>query len=227
MIRLFFKQPQGGIRFPRSASACVLLALSACGGGGTSGSSPSPTPTPPVVSVPAPTAATLALASVPTKLSAAQLGSSAWATGDSAAGGHGATVGGVTCLVTEDYHVHAHVAIIKNGELLALPSQIGLQGCAYELHTHDASGIVHVETAAYHRLTLGQLFTVWGQPLSSINVAGITGLPVSVYVNDGATLLKYTGDASADLELSNHRSFTIVLGTDPKEIPTYEWPAGL
>jgi len=41
-----------------------------------------------------------------------------------------------------------------------------------------------VEWVTYH---LGSLIETWGQPLSSSNVAGITGLPIVVYVTDNGT----------------------------------------
>jgi hypothetical protein len=205
-------------------SLMAVACISACGGGGGGGggsaATPAPAPTPvasaePVLS-PAPISLTQGIS----------LGTPTWVSGSSATGGRGAPIGGVSCLVTEDYHVHAHLAVIKDGQALAIPAQIGLTGCAYEIHTHDQSGILHVETAAYHRLTLGQFFAVWGQPLSSTNVAGITGLPIAVYVNDGGTLSKYTGDI-AEIELTRRREITIVLGTAVKQIPSYQWDPAL
>lgn len=150
------------------------------------------------------------------------LGLDNWVDGSSSLGGRGSTIGGVTCLITEDYHVHAHLSIIRNGQLLAIPPHIGLTGCAYELHTHDKSGIIHVETAAYHRLTLGQFFAVWGQTLSSNNVAGIVGMPMNVFINDGGNLTHYKGDV-AEIELTKYREITIVLGDNIKQIPSFKW----
>jgi len=38
------------------------------------------------------------------------------------------------------------------------------------LHTHDASGVIHIESQADIPYTLGQLFIEWGQPLSTRQV---------------------------------------------------------
>lgn len=111
--------------------------------------------------------------------------------------------------------------------MLAIPERIGLvSGCTYDLHTHDATGIIHVESPAYKRFTLGQLFAVWGQPLTYSNVAGITGMPVKIYVNDGSDLREHTGDPG-DIELTSRRSITIVVGTPVATIPSYTWPQGM
>ena len=193
----------------------AILALSGCGGGGGS-TTPAPTSTTPVLS-PTPIALT----------SATVLGAKFWSDGSTATGGNGsAAMGGVNCLVSENYHIHSHLDIFKNGQALSLPAQIGLQGCAYELHTHDTSGIIHVETAAVSRFRLGQFFAVWGQPLSSTNVAGITGLPVVAYVTNGGVMTPYTGNLS-DIELTSHESITIQIGTPLLEIPSYTWDPGL
>ena len=46
--------------------------------------------------------------------------------------------------------------------------------CFYEIHTHDATGVIHLHAnaGANRPLTLGQVFDVWGQPLTRDNVAG-------------------------------------------------------
>ena len=70
-------------------------------------------------------------------------------------------------------------------------------GCLYWIHTHDASGIIHVEAPDLHPpgggpYTLGMLFDIWGQPLGADSIAGFKG-PVTAYVN-GA---KYDADLRA------------------------------
>ena len=65
-------------------------------------------------------------------------------------------------------HYHAHLGIIANGKKVTVPAGIGFvieQGKATGitvLHTHDPSGIVHIESASDETFTLGQLFTEWG-----------------------------------------------------------------
>jgi hypothetical protein len=210
-------------RFKHWALLCLVGAsLQACGGG----SSPAAAP---AISAPAAATGTAppALAANLTPLAqGSAFGTPQWPDGSSAAGGQGQTIAGVECLKSEAYHIHAHLSIFRNGEQLAIPAHIGLVGCAYELHTHDSSGIVHVETSTSRAFTLGQFFAVWGQPLSTSNVAGITGLPVAFYTVDGASLAQYTGNP-ADIALQARRDIVIVIGTAPATIPNYQWDAGL
>src|SRR5258708_5443270 len=60
-----------------------------------------------------------------------------------------AQIDGIPCEQTEQlsYHVHAHLTIIVNGQPVVVPANIGIPGgrCVYWLHTHDTSGIIHVE----------------------------------------------------------------------------------
>ena len=42
--------------------------------------------------------------------------------------------------------------------------------CLYWLHTHDSTGVVHIESPVQRGYTLGQFFDVWGRPLSATQV---------------------------------------------------------
>lgn len=202
------------------ALAC-LLGMSGCDGG-SDPSLPPPVIVPPVVPPVVPPAPKLSANPIVLGNGAAP-GTVFWKDGSTASGGRGAVIDNVGCLVNENFHFHAHLAIIRNGEMLAPPADIGLQGCAYELHTHDHWGVVHVETSAAKKFTLGQFFSVWGQPLSKTNVAGITGLPVTVFIDDdGKSVVEYTGNL-ADIELKPHRSITIQVGSALSEIPSVRW----
>jgi hypothetical protein len=79
---------------------------------------------------------------------------------------------------------------------------------------------VHAPAAGTY--TLGQVFQIWGQPLSSTDVAGLTGMPVRVFVVDNGVVTENTGDWSA-IELTNHRLITIQVGTDIAEVPNFTW----
>jgi hypothetical protein len=206
-------------RFYAVASFFLCL-LAGCGGDNTSTSSS------PVADIPSNVTAPK-LAAQPTMLTAGStIGVPYWSEGSSSIGGQGAPMDGVNCLQNEDYHIHAHLAIIANGSMLAIPKNIGLSGCAYELHTHDATGIIHIETAQEKVFTLGQFFAVWGRYLTDKNTAGLTGYQTSVFVEDSGKLSKVEGDFPS-IELKQHRSITIVLGPVPATIPSYTWPADL
>jgi hypothetical protein len=201
----------------KTSSMMVLLPLAllvaGCGGGGND-AAPAQTPGPQAGSSPI------------LLVQGGSLGLPAWPDGSNDTGGRGSPVAGVNCLLNENYHIHAHLAIVKDGQFLAIPKEIGLQGCAYEMHTHDQSGIIHIETSAFRPFTLGQFFAVWGQPVGMSNVAGITGLPVAVYIDDGGNPVEFKGDP-ATIELTSHRAITIQIGSALAQIPTYSWPSGL
>ena len=60
----------------------------------------------------------------------------------------------------------------------------GSGACIYWIHTHDASGVIHVESKprAYR---LGEFFAVWGEPLARTAVGPYRGR-VSAFVNGKA-----------------------------------------
>lgn len=92
----------------------------------------------------------------------------------------------------------------------------------YALHTHDSIGIIHVENPTPARFTLGQFFALWGQPLAADNVAGITGLPIVLWIDNGTTVTRYTGDF-AEVELIAGRGITFQIGSPLTAIPTYRY----
>lgn len=155
-----------------------------------------------------------------------------WPDGPTGPGGAGQPAGGLSCTASHDnasYHVHPHLSIFLNGQQLRVPSGIGIggsgapaPGCLYAVHTHDAIGILHVENPTPARFTLGQFFALWGQPLSSTNVAGITGLPVVIWLDDGRTVTQYTGDPR-EIELAGGRGITVQIGTPLSALPTYTY----
>src|SRR5581483_6997689 len=62
-------------------------------------------------------------------------------------------------------HTHQHLDIVVGRTLLPVPAGIGIDAHGAfitELHTHDTSGIIHVESPVRRTFTLGQFFDVWG-----------------------------------------------------------------
>lgn len=116
-------------------------------------------------------------------------------------------------------HIHAHLDVFYDGQPVTVPAYIGIVlrpvGIS-PLHTHDTSGIVHVESATSRPFYLGQVFTEWGV------AAGGTGRPVSVYVN-GALV----PTPVAQVEITSHAEIAVVIGAPPAAIPrTYQFPSG-
>ena len=80
---------------------------------------------------------------------------------------------GLTVLGEEqlEVHYHAHLDVIADGAKVTVPAGIGFEVSNGKvtgltvLHTHDTSGVIHIESAANKPYTLGQVFTEWGVAL--------------------------------------------------------------
>lgn len=150
------------------------------------------------------------------------LGAAAFPDGDTPRGGQGAPVNGIACNTMEGavLHIHAHVALFVNGKQLAIPRNIGIVGkCLYWVHTHDAEGIIHMESPKYRSFTLGDVFRIWGQPLSEKQVATYKG-PAAFFVNG----VRYNGNPNAIL-LTTHQQIVIEVGRHVPP-PNYIFPPG-
>ena len=92
-------------------------------------------------------------------------------------------VAGLRCASAERPRFGAHVELFAHRQVVIVPAGIGIapplrrQGayvlggrCSYPLRTREPTGVVEVERGA--SLTLGQLFEVWGQPLSRTRLVG-------------------------------------------------------
>jgi len=136
---------------------------------------------------------------------------------------------GLNDLTTEgqELHVHQHLDIFVNGKRTEVPANIGVYEGQFltELHTHDPSGIMHLESPVAKNFDLGQFFGVWGVRLSPDCVGGYCRgvTPWILYLNGEA----YRDDPRA-IVLREHQEFAFVIGTPPKKIPSkYKFPAGL
>ena len=74
-------------------------------------------------------------------------------------------------------HEHANVQVFVNGERQPVPTNIGIVGsgsslAALSLHTHEASGTVHMESQTVHEFTLGDFLDVWGVRLTGTCLGG-------------------------------------------------------
>lgn len=161
----------------------------------------------------------------------AALQSSGTGTSDTSRGGQGQDVDGIKCQGSEQlaYHIHQHLFILVDGQPQTVPAYVGIPGapvlprCIYWLHTHDTSGVIHVESPVQALYTLGQFFDIWGQPLSSAYVAThpVIGGRLSVFV-DGR---QYSGDPR-DIPLDAHTQIVLEIG-QPVTPPQFTFPAGL
>jgi hypothetical protein len=124
-------------------------------------------------------------------------------------------------------HFHVHMAIYADGEQVPVPAGLGVGrpwaedppgfittgGCFAWIHTHDTSGVVHVFTQIGKAYTLGQVFSVWGQPLTAQGALGFSG-QVAVLVNGAAA-----GGDPRSVPLKNLENIVLELGKPPKTAP--------
>jgi hypothetical protein len=141
--------------------------------------------------------------------------------GASPSGGRGQAVDGIPCEKRErlGYHVHAHLRILKDGVEQPVSAYAGIPGapllpsCYYWVHTHDRSGVIHIEAPTDRSVTLGQFFDIWGWPLTPTRVVKLAvpsgGLKTFV---DGEP---YEGDPR-QITLARHTQVVLELG---KEVP--------
>ena len=107
---------------------------------------------------------------------------------------------------------------------MTVPANIGHSDerkFAAEIHTHDTSGIVHVESPTEQTFTLGQFFDEWGVSLGPEHVGGLRG-ELTVWV-DGHRRI---GNPRS-IELTDLRQVVLVV-TTVGEVPhlpaPFDWP---
>jgi hypothetical protein len=128
-------------------------------------------------------------------------------------------------------HIHAHLDVSVDGQPVVVPGGIGIGWCSQgisPLHTHNASGVIHIESPVNRAYTLGEFFTEWDISLSPDNIGGLRagdGKTLRVFVN-GAQV---TGNPAAVL-INAHDEIAVIYG-DPQSagsIPSrFEFPSGL
>lgn len=122
-------------------------------------------------------------------------------------------------------HIHQHLDIYVDGKKVQVPALIGIDtnaGFLTELHTHDTSGILHVESATKRDYVLGQFFGEWGVKLTS-NCLGTLCGHLKWWVN-GKPMI----GNPAQLILKAHQEIVIASGKAPAKVPSsYKFPAGL
>jgi len=150
-----------------------------------------------------------------------------------------ATIDSIPCESMErvTYHVHAHLAVLVDGQPHVIPAGIGIAAprqvqntangpfvaagaCFYWLHTHTPDGVIHIESPEPMPFTLGELFDIWQQPLTADRVGPAQGT-ITAYVNGE----RYTG-ALREIPLAAHALIQLNVGQDVAPQP-FTFPAGL
>jgi hypothetical protein len=73
-------------------------------------------------------------------------------------------------------HIHQHLDLFARGRHVTVPANIGIDASGRylaALHTHDSTGIMHVESPTAASYTLGQFFGVWGVRLDARCIGGL------------------------------------------------------
>jgi hypothetical protein len=128
-------------------------------------------------------------------------------------------------------HIHEHLDIYLDGRHVAVPANIGINRKPLffsPLHTHDRTGILHVESPDRRTYTLGQFFGVWGVRLSDRCIGDFCagrGRSLVAFVNGEG----FAGNP-AQIPLRRHAEIVLAYGTRaqlPQSIPSsYSFPSG-
>lgn len=131
------------------------------------------------------------------------------------------------------YHIHVHLSIWINGQLTPVGQGVGIGttqsqtsqsptlSCYYWLHTHDSSGVVHIESPTQHTYTLGNFFDVWADQFQQL------GYPYQLDLKSGWTAWvngqPYKGDFRS-IPLNAHTLITLAYNSPhAKPDTTYSW----
>ncbi|MDQ3865921.1 MAG: hypothetical protein M3304_03705, partial [Actinomycetota bacterium] len=129
-------------------------------------------------------------------------------------------------------HLHQHLDLYVEGRRVVVPAGIGIDPAGRfiaPIHSHDATGIIHVESPERRVFSLGQFFGVWGVRFTPRCLGGYCASGrkrLWVYV-DGRLV---RGDPPR-VALTDHQEIVVALG-DRRELPrpiprSYAFPAGL
>jgi hypothetical protein len=118
------------------------------------------------------------------------------------------------------FHIHAKLAIFINGQNFTLPALIGItDDCFYWMHTHDETGIIHIEAPIQKTFTLGEFFDIWKQKLGNNQILNYTidsNHPLNVYINGTKVS---NGIDFRNINIHAHDVIAIVYGEPPNIIP--------
>jgi hypothetical protein len=126
------------------------------------------------------------------------------------------------------YHIHQHLTMYDKGKQVNLPALIGFNynhDCLYWTHTHDTSGIIHIESPHQIKVTLGNFFDVWGKPLNTSRIGTITVQPqeqIKTWVN----MKPYSGSLRS-IDLKRHTQIVIEVGPPFVKPKSFTFPAGV
>ncbi len=143
----------------------------------------------------------------------------------------GEPVAGLPCGPPEADRFGVHLELFAAGRVIVVPAGIGVAGgrrdgarvrggrCLHALATTEPTGVVEVVHGT--RATLGDLFDVWGRPLSPRRIASFRGR-VRAYVNGR----RVKSDPRA-IPLRHHTQIVLAIGADVPVHSAFAFRAGL
>jgi hypothetical protein len=147
----------------------------------------------------------------------------------------GRPVRGMRCR-TGGRRLGVHLEVFARDRVVIVPPGIGVaaprkksgayvrpRGCSYPARTLEPTGVVEVRRWA--RLTLGDLFAVWGQPLSATRLVGFStpsSAPVRAYVAGR----RWRGSPRA-IPLRRHAQIVLELGPYIPPHSSFRFRSGL
>jgi hypothetical protein len=128
-------------------------------------------------------------------------------------------------------HIHAHLDVNVDGQPVEVPAGIGIDRSGHgisPLHTHNATGVIHIESPVKRTFTLGEFFTEWDVSLSPDNVGGL-------HVGDGEALRIFVNGTQVTANpvaviINAHDEIALIYGNPQSagSIPSrYDFPSGL
>jgi hypothetical protein len=127
-----------------------------------------------------------------------------------------AVIDGIECNTNEftTLHIHAHLDFYVNGNHLTVPERIGIvdNKCLYWMHTHDASGVIHIESPKSEEFTLQQFIDIW----KATEGFPINGSTPKIFVNGQSVNF-----ISNDTKINKHDEISLVYGNVPPTIPSF------
>jgi hypothetical protein len=147
----------------------------------------------------------------------------------------GAPIGSLRCAPQRAVSYGAHVELFAENRGVVVPGGIGIAEpqrrrgvfvlggrCAYPLRTVDPTGVIEIDRVGGRPApTVGDLFALWGQPLSPSRLAGFAGGVVAFV--DGR---RWRADPRG-IPLNRHTQVVLELGPFVAPHASYLFPPGL
>jgi hypothetical protein len=145
----------------------------------------------------------------------------------------GVPISGLRCMRGERSRYGVHLELFAARRVVLVPPGIGIAPpressgayvtsgrCSYPVRTKEPTGVVEVARGGRVE-TLGDLFDVWGQPLSHERMGGFSG-KVSAFVG-GRRWLR----GPRSIPLRRHAQVVLEVGGYVAPHPSYQFPRGL